>query len=59
MAENEKKRDPKEAAQAAMRHRDMVMDDIVLPFSMQKNAPQPLQVEPAYTEQDEEDFEDE
>ena len=49
---------PKDTANAAARMNDIVADDITLPYSMRKNAPQPVNYEPAYLEQLEEDVEE-
>lgn len=50
---------PLDTVNAAKRMNDFFAQDITLPYSMRPNAPQPMNVEPAYLEQLEEDFEDE
>lgn len=52
-------REPGDAARSAMRIRDIVLDDVALPFSMRPNHPQEVAYEPAYVEQEQEDYESE
>jgi hypothetical protein len=50
---------PQDTVWAAARMNDIVAQDIVLPYSMRTDGPKPLNVEPAYIEELEEDLEDE